>query len=366
MQPKLGWTETPELVARVRMKPIRTASGVAPVTVLTKPFPCPGKCIFCPSDVRMPKSYLAREPGAQRAAQFRFDPYGQTLGRLLTYHRNGHRIDKVEMIILGGTWSFYPEDYRIWFVLRCFDAMNDFTSATAETLAAELPAVVGDLSSSPADGGLSEVDGLGGTPTYNQAVSSYLQSKLVRWSTGGRALRGPSWRRLIGATKRPPPAASAWSWKPALTISMTTKWCVSADSAAPRCRSVSRAWTTSFSTPTSVATTWRRRVGRSLGYGLPASSFTAIGCPTCSRVARLGPRRLPAPGSDPEIRPDELKIYPCSLIETAELMQWYRSGHWHPYDTEELADLLADCLASTPKYCRLTRVIRDIPGDENR
>src|SRR5512145_1235413 len=66
------------IVERLRRKPVRTSSGVTPVTVLTKPFPCPGECIFCPNDVRMPKSYLADEPGAQRAGQNGFDPYLQT------------------------------------------------------------------------------------------------------------------------------------------------------------------------------------------------------------------------------------------------------------------------------------------------
>ncbi len=122
-----GWQEDESaFVERLRMKPVRTQSGVAPVTVLTRPYPCPGKCIFCPSDVRMPKSYLSREPGAQRAAQHDFDPYGQTLGRLLAYYNTGHDASKVELIILGGTWSFYPEPYQVWFVKRCFDAMNNF------------------------------------------------------------------------------------------------------------------------------------------------------------------------------------------------------------------------------------------------
>src|SRR5690606_5847504 len=118
--------ENEELMKRIRMKPIRTISGVTPVTVLTKPFPCPGRCIFCPNDVRMPKSYLADEPGAQRAERNRFDPYLQTYNRLLAFSNTGHNIEKVELIVLGGTWSFYPEEYKIWFIKRCFDAMNDF------------------------------------------------------------------------------------------------------------------------------------------------------------------------------------------------------------------------------------------------
>jgi len=121
-----------ESVKKVRtslqMKKTRTISGVTPVTVLTKPFPCPGKCIFCPSDIRMPKSYLSSEPGAQRASKNRFDPYFQTYNRLCAYAGIGHPTDKIELIILGGTWSVYPKEYQIWFVKRCFDAMNDFDS----------------------------------------------------------------------------------------------------------------------------------------------------------------------------------------------------------------------------------------------
>ena len=106
------------------MKPIRSQAGVTVVTVLTKPYPCPGKCIFCPTDVRMPKSYLHDEPGAQRAERYAFDPYDQTAGRIQAVEKIGHPVDKIELLILGGTWSSYPRPYQEWFVKRCFDAMN--------------------------------------------------------------------------------------------------------------------------------------------------------------------------------------------------------------------------------------------------
>ncbi|MEZ4618248.1 MAG: radical SAM protein [Caldilineaceae bacterium] len=114
----------PLLMKRIRMKPMRTQSGVAPVTVLTAPAGCPGKCIFCPDDWRMPKSYIYDEPGCQRAERDGFDPYRQTLGRITAFESIGHEADKVELLILGGTWSAYSRDYREWFVQRCFDAMN--------------------------------------------------------------------------------------------------------------------------------------------------------------------------------------------------------------------------------------------------
>ncbi len=126
------------VLERLRMKPVRTSSGVTPVTVLTKPFPCPGECIFCPNDVRMPKSYLSDEPGAQRAEQNSFDPYLQTMSRLTAYYNTGHPTDKVEVIILGGTWSFYPETYQIWFVKRIFDALHDFGAGVNRSAEVEM------------------------------------------------------------------------------------------------------------------------------------------------------------------------------------------------------------------------------------
>ena len=114
----------PALLAKIRMKPTRTQSGVTVVTVLTKPYPCPGKCVFCPTDVRMPKSYLPDEPGAMRAYHHKFDPYEQVKARIEALEAVGHPTDKIELLILGGTWSSYRKDYQEWFVHRLFDAMN--------------------------------------------------------------------------------------------------------------------------------------------------------------------------------------------------------------------------------------------------
>ena len=88
--------DDPALLRRIRMKPSRTLSGVTTVTVLTKPYPCPGQCIFCPDEARMPKSYLADEPGAARAVQNDFDPYDQVRTRIDTYEAVGssHRQDR--------------------------------------------------------------------------------------------------------------------------------------------------------------------------------------------------------------------------------------------------------------------------------
>src|SRR5512138_3657911 len=126
------WHEDALLLDRIRMKPMRTLSGVTTVTVLTKPYPCPGKCIFCPTDVRMPKSYLPDEPGAMRGLEHQFDPYAQVRSRMDQLLSLGHPTDKVELLILGGTWSSYRRDYQEWFIARCFDAMNEMQHVSPE------------------------------------------------------------------------------------------------------------------------------------------------------------------------------------------------------------------------------------------
>src|SRR5258708_29599848 len=169
----------PLVLDRLRLKPVRSGSGVAVVTVLTKPFPCPGECIFCPNDVPMPKSYLSDEPGAQRAEQNGFDPYLQTYSRLLALYKTGHPLDTIEVIILGGTWSFYPESYQLWFVRRIFDALHDFGDGLDNR--AEVQALLDEQSGITArDDGLIQIDGIQFERTYNQAVQTIYREDLRR------------------------------------------------------------------------------------------------------------------------------------------------------------------------------------------
>lgn len=105
---------------------IRTQSGVAVVAVLTKPYPCPGKCIYCPSEKEMPKSYLSNEPAVMRAIDSHFDPYRQAQNRLRSLELNGHKTDKIELIVMGGTFSYLPKAYQKRFITRCFQACNEY------------------------------------------------------------------------------------------------------------------------------------------------------------------------------------------------------------------------------------------------
>ncbi len=346
-------------VDRLRLRPIRTRSGVTPVTVLTKPFPCPGKCIFCPNDVRMPKSYLSDEPGAQRAEGNGFDPYLQTWNRLHAYQSMGHPVAKVELIVLGGTWSFHPEAYQIWFVKRCFDALNDYGDGVdARADAGSAPARFHELPS--------KLDGRGAGGSYNEWVGG-----LLREEHGTRMLHRSecaSWAELEAAHRRNETAI---------------------------CRNVGLVVETR---PDHISPEEVRRIrklgGTKVQIGLQSLSDRVLdlnrrGCDVAaSRRAlqllrgagfKLHVHWMPnllgsSPAADAEdyarlfddadFRPDELKLYPCSLIKSAELMANYERGEWRPYGCDELVELLVSCIERTPSYCRLTRVIRDFSSHD--
>lgn len=126
----------------LQSRKIRTQSGVAVVAVLTKPSDCPGKCLYCPTEKGMPKSYLSNEPAVMRAIDSKFDPYDQVQNRLYALEINGHKTDKIELIVMGGTFSYFSKKYQQWFIAECFRAANDYrkrihpvkSSAKAEVL----------------------------------------------------------------------------------------------------------------------------------------------------------------------------------------------------------------------------------------
>ena len=353
---KLDWRrDESRFVEALRMKPVRTLSGVAPVTVLTKPYPCPGKCIFCPSDVRMPKSYLTDEPGAQRAAQHQFDPYAQTLSRLKTYYNNGHNTDKIELIVLGGTWSYYPESYQIWFVKRCFEAINDFGGDPDRKVPSAAPALDYRL--------LEErVDGRSMRRNYNRVVADFSEHtdleppEAASWTELAAAQESNETgrARCVGLSLETRPDHLSKEEVLRLRRLGATKVQIGFQSLSDRVLALNHRGH-------DVAAT-RRAVRRLRGAGFKVHAHWMPNLYGSSVDGDLEDFRKIF--SDPDFRPDELKIYPCSLIESAELMAYYEDGRWRPYSEPELLEVLTGCMTATPEYCRLTRVIRDIPGTD--
>lgn len=361
---ELGWQGTESVfLDRVRLKPVRTMSGVAPVTLLTKPFPCPGQCVFCPNDVRMPKSYLSREPGAQRATQHAFDPYRQTLGRLQALYNNGHPTDKVELIVLGGTWSSYPETYQLWFLEQAFRALNTFSPTLADDALAPPDRSEGvdflDLEEA------ADAARLGERP-YNQIVRSHLQRHhagrlLARHEHAtfaglecAQRVNESAAVRCVGLALETRPDEIGGEEVVRLRRLGATKIQLGIQSLDDEVLARNRRGHDVAASHEAV------RLLRSAGFKIHAHWMPNLLGSDPERDRQDFARLF----DDPRVRPDELKIYPCSLIETAELMLHHRAGHWHAYKDEELRALVADLMAQVPEYCRITRVFRDIPSTD--
>jgi elongator complex protein 3 len=294
-----AWPEDPSMMERIRMKPMRTLSGVTTVTVLTKPYPCPGKCIFCPTDVRMPKSYLPDEPGAMRALEHNFEPYQQVQSRLAALKAVGHPRDKIELLILGGTWSSYRRDYQEWFILRCFDALNGVDSASLEEAQ-----ILNETASHRNVGLVIETRPDHVNP---KEIAHLRRLGVTKVQMGVQSLDD----RILELNKR------------GHTVEETRK-----------------------------AAAMLRAAGFKLVLHWMPNLLGATPDSDQADFARLWD----------DLCPDEIKIYPNQLLENAELYHFWLRGEFTPYTTDELVDLIASIKPSIPRYCRVNRIIRDIPS----
>ena len=376
------WSVSPAeealLVRTLQVKPRRTASGVATVTVLTKPWPCSSACLYCPNDVRMPKSYLHDEPACQRAERNWFDPYLQVTARLRTLHQMGHVTDKVELIVLGGTWSDYPEAYQIWYMHELFRALNDLGCETtvereSETRRAQyrdagIACERDDLADWAAE---AQARVTAGDASYNETVRSL-------YACGTRA-DGDGW-------------AAVAQWQTA-TFSQLEALQRENEAAKHRCVGLVVETRPDAVTPKRLA--MLRRLGctklqmgiQSLDERILAANHRGIGVDRMRQafeLARIFGFKTHAhfmtnllgatPESDaadyrrmvehPAFKPDEIKLYPCALVDGTGLVAHWRDGSWRPYTEEELVNLLADDVLVTPPFTRISRMIRDISAHD--
>lgn len=291
----------PTLRRRLRGRPVRTISGVAPVAILTEPYECPGECIFCPAQAQAPKSYLDGEPGVLRAIQNDYDPYEQTHVRIQALEALGHATDKIELLILGGTWSYYPETYQTWFLRRCFDAMNEVESET-----------------------------LGEALCYNETAPHRNVGLVIEtrpdWITPDEIVR----LRRQGVTKVQ----------------------IGVQSLDDRILKMNRRGHTVADTKRAI------RLLRLGGFKIVLHWMPNLyGATLASDLEDF--RRL---WDDPAIRPDEMKIYPTALLEHTELYKLWQQGKYEPYPQEDLIEMLKQCKLLIRPYCRVNRLMRDIPA----
>jgi len=284
-------------------KPVRTMSGVAPVAVMTSPFECPhGRCSYCPGGVsnNTPQSYTGREPAALRASMYEYDPFKQTKGRLQQLNAIGHRTDKVELIIMGGTFTSRPEDYQDSFVKRCFDAMNgkessDLESAQVANESSKARCVGLTVETRPDWFNLHQVEHSMrlGTTKVEFGVQSLDDAVL------DGVKRGHHVKEVVESTRRSKDA------------------------------------------------------------GLKVAYHMMPGLPGSDREKDLASFR--AMVEDERFKPDMLKIYPTLVVKGTELYDAWCAGAYTSPTQEETVDLLAEVKKSIPPWIRILRIQRDIP-----
>ena len=312
----------------LQTKPVRTASGVSPVAIMTSPHQCPhGKCLYCPggpgSEFSSSQSYTGHEPAAARGVQNDYDPYGQVTLRLHQLREIGHPVDKVELILMGGTMTARSHDYQEWFVKRALQAMNDYDT---------------DAEPQPAEG-----------ESFAQNSEAYdfeyLEDVIAANETGDI--------RNIGTT---------FETKP--------DWCDP--------EQIDRMLDLGGTKVEVGVQTTYERINREMHRGHGAQASIDANQRLRDAAFKVGFHMMPGqPGMSKEMcledfrrlfedekwRPDYLKIYPTLVVRGTATYDWWHRDEYEPLQNEEAAELVAEIKSMIPKYTRLQRVQRDIPAD---
>ena len=316
------------VAAVVRRKPVRTASGVSPVAIMTSPRMCPhGKCLYCPggpaSEFSSAQSYTGHEPAASRGVQNDYDPYGQVTLRLEQLRKIGHPVDKVELILMGGTMTARSHDYQEWFVKRALQAMNDYEPE--------------------------------GTPEPKEGVSFAQEPDEYefRYVEDVIAENERADVRNIGTTFETKP-----DWCDPEQIERMlrlggTKVEVGVQTTFDE---INRAMHRGHGTQASVDANRRLRdAGFKVGFHMMP------GQPGMDREMCVEDfRRL---FKESEWKPDYLKIYPTLVVRGTRVYDAWRRDDYEPLRNEGAAELVAEIKAMLPRYVRLQRVQRDVPAD---
>lgn len=285
----------------LRKRRIRSLSGIVVVSVLTKPYPCPGKCLYCPSQKGVPKSYLDGEPAVMRAILNKFDPYLQFKNRVRALKNTSHPTDKIELRIIGGTWSYYPKIYQTWFVKKCFEAANGRKATTLKEL---------------------------------QEINERAKHRIVGISIETRpdfiTEKEIKILRRLGVTR--------------VEMGVQTIY--------------DKILNKNLRGHSIAATIQATRLLKDAGFkicyqmmpNLPGSNL------------ELDKKMFGELFSNSDFQPDFLKIYPTALLKEAPLYKLWREKKYRPYTYKGLLNLLKSIKKKIPYYCRIQRLIRDIPS----
>ncbi len=325
--------EEKELISdTLKKKPTRTKSGVAIVAVMCHPHKCPhGRCLYCPESDIAPPSYTGEEPAALRGRMFEYHPYVQCFNRLSQLKKIGHPIDKVELIIMGGTFPSRDLCYQEWFVSQCLKAMTDFGLILENNAEFEIdkPLIRGfekDVLKTypPTDYVLiddvqlanenSKVRCVGMTfetrPDYckKEHINRMLNFGVTRVELGVQTLSD----ELYDKVKR------------GHSISDVTE-------------------SNQLLRDSAIKVAMHMMPGLFVNQKEDLKMFKQL-------------------FSDDNFKPDMLKIYPCLVTKGSELYDMWKEGTYSPYTDEEAVDLIVEIKKILPKWVRTMRIQRDIPS----
>lgn len=287
----------------IRKRGVRSQSGIANITVMTKAYPCPGKCIFCPTEPAMPKSYLSNEPAMMRAILNNFDAYKQTMNRIESLQKTGHFTDKVDVIVSGGTFSFYPKRYQVNFTRGIYNALN-YPAPKARSLA--------------------EAQNINETAA-NRCIG-------LSYETRPDHINPEELRRLrrLGCTKIE----------------------IGVQSLNDHVLDLNKRGHGIEETKNAI------QLIRDSGYKINVHMMPNL----LGATPEIDLADMKELFENPAYRPDWMKVYPCMVVPWSQLEGIYRKGLYESYDNETLVDLMVKMTALWPEYVRVTRMYRDIPA----
>jgi elongator complex protein 3 len=310
-----------DLERMIRKRAIRTMSGIAPVAVLTKPFACPGKCAYCPTEKDVPQSYLSTEPAVMRAIRCGYDPYVQVMDRLKALEANGHEPTKIELIVIGGTWSVLPIEYKYWYIASCFKAANDYGARIKN---------------------------------HESRIKKIFSIKKLRVLLKSEQKKNETAKyQLIGITLETRPDYI----DERELLEMREFGCTRVELGVQaiddeilklnkRGHGVDR-----IISATALLRDYGFKITYHLMPGLPGA--------TAKKDLKMFKQLF----HDENFQPDQIKFYPTVVTKGSLMYKWWLRGEFKPYSNKVLEKLIIDCKAEVPNYVRIIRLIRDIPGE---
>ena len=292
---------------------IRSISGIVPLTLFTKGVACPFNCVYCPSEPGMPKSYFSDEPAVMRAIRNNFKPFKQIESRLIMFALSNHPIDKVEIIIKGGTFSFLPRRYRTFFLKKIFEGCNTDTLLMLKS----------------GEKNYSHSSTLKTAQIQNESASSRIVGINIETRPDYIDAREIRYLRKLGVTQVE------------LGVQTLSDKIYAKIKRGHSVKAVIQA--------TQKLKDSGFKIGYHLMLNLPGST------PETDRLM------LKESFINSDFQPDHLKLYPTTVTKFSQLADWYKKGKYHPYPLKELIETIVSFKKSyVPPWVRIGRLTRDI------